>query len=208
MRAPPLPAHSCYFRRLWLLTMMIASCGAFAPRSTIATSSTLTTTSSTTTILQMCICIDCSRVTNCRAYHFVETKHHQPHLTADPTFTPREGSPTIHVNVRQASLQSPPNHDNENENDNGDDDSRGTSVWDRIRDEHQAEEEQAITAAAAQQNEQEQGTNHNGNGPHHSTTTTPPSSLHGKTVYDISSATTIEYDVVACEDYAHDPGCW
>jgi hypothetical protein len=39
-------------------------------------------------------------VTNCAAYHFVETKHDQPHMTPDPTFEPRDGSPTIHVNVR------------------------------------------------------------------------------------------------------------
>ena len=32
----------------------------------------------------MCICIDCSRVTNCQAYHFVETKHGQPHMTENP----------------------------------------------------------------------------------------------------------------------------
>lgn len=57
--------------------------------------------------LSMCICIDCARVTNCAAYHFVETKHEQPHMTDNPTFTPQEGSPTIHVNVR--------NHRNENE---------------------------------------------------------------------------------------------
>ena len=47
-----------------------------------------------------CICIDCKYVTNCKAYHFVETKHEQPHMTEDPTFEPRDGSPTIHVNVR------------------------------------------------------------------------------------------------------------
>lgn len=33
---------------------------------------------------EMCICIDCARVTNCKAYHFVETKHQQPHMTEDP----------------------------------------------------------------------------------------------------------------------------
>jgi len=47
-----------------------------------------------------CICIDCARVTDCKAYHFVETKHGQPHMNEDPTFTPRDGSPTIHVNIR------------------------------------------------------------------------------------------------------------
>jgi hypothetical protein len=47
-----------------------------------------------------CICIDCKWVTSCAAYHFVETKHEQPHMTENPTFEPREGSPTIHVNIR------------------------------------------------------------------------------------------------------------
>lgn len=54
----------------------------------------------TTTSLQMCICINCARVTNCAAYHFVESKHEQPHMTENPSFTPQDGSPTIHVNVR------------------------------------------------------------------------------------------------------------
>lgn len=39
---------------------------------------------SATTTQQNCICIDCARVTNCKAYHFVETKHNQPHMTDDP----------------------------------------------------------------------------------------------------------------------------
>ena len=54
----------------------------------------------TTTNLHMCICINCARVINCSAYYFVETKHEQPHIAAQPTFTPRDGSPTIHVNIR------------------------------------------------------------------------------------------------------------
>ena len=47
-----------------------------------------------------CICINCSRVTSCSAYHFVESKHSQPHISTTPEFTPRDGSPTIHVNIR------------------------------------------------------------------------------------------------------------
>lgn len=47
-----------------------------------------------------CICINCKYVTSCEAYHFVEEKHEQPHMTENPTFEPRDGSPTIHVNVR------------------------------------------------------------------------------------------------------------
>jgi hypothetical protein len=50
--------------------------------------------------LNMCICVNCALVTSCTAYHFVETKHDQPHMTETPTFTPRDGSPTIHVNIR------------------------------------------------------------------------------------------------------------
>lgn len=53
-----------------------------------------------------CICINCAWVTNCTAYHFVEEKHEQPHLNANPTFTPRDGSPTIHVNIRPPDIDS------------------------------------------------------------------------------------------------------
>ena len=47
-----------------------------------------------------CICINCAYVTNCKAYHFVESKHAQPHMNPSPEFSPRDGSPTIHVNIR------------------------------------------------------------------------------------------------------------
>lgn len=32
--------------------------------------------------------------------------------------------------------------------------------------------------------------------------------LHGQTVYDLSPVTTYEYDVVACESFVQDEGCW
>jgi len=32
--------------------------------------------------------------------------------------------------------------------------------------------------------------------------------LHGETTYTFTPVTTYEYDVVKCEDYVHDPGCW
>ncbi|EED93068.1 predicted protein [Thalassiosira pseudonana CCMP1335] len=48
----------------------------------------------------MCICIHCARVTNCQAYHFVEEQHSQPHINKDPTWEPRNGSPTIQVHIR------------------------------------------------------------------------------------------------------------
>ncbi|KAL7462534.1 hypothetical protein ACHAXS_002914 [Conticribra weissflogii] len=50
--------------------------------------------------LQMCICIHCARVTNCSAYHFVEEQHNQPHINSNPTWEPRNGSPTIQVHIR------------------------------------------------------------------------------------------------------------
>ena len=53
----------------------------------------------TITSLQ-CICINCARVTNCSAYHFVEEQHSQPHINKSPTWEPRNGSPTIQVHIR------------------------------------------------------------------------------------------------------------
>lgn len=50
--------------------------------------------------LHMCICINCARVTNCSAYHFVEEQHSQPHINKNPTWEPRNGSPTIQVHIR------------------------------------------------------------------------------------------------------------
>jgi hypothetical protein len=65
------------------------------------------TTSSirTTTTELACICINCAYVTNCTIYHFVEEQHEQPHLTNDPTFTPRRGSPRMHVTTRPPTEQ-------------------------------------------------------------------------------------------------------
>mmetsp|Transcript_38828 Transcript_38828/g.81638 ORF Transcript_38828/g.81638 Transcript_38828/m.81638 type:complete len:201 (-) Transcript_38828:1486-2088(-) len=51
-------------------------------------------------LLQMCICIHCARVTNCSAYHFVEQQHSQPHINKNPSWEPRNGSPTIQVHIR------------------------------------------------------------------------------------------------------------
>ena len=125
-------------------------------------------TSSSHAKLSMCICIDCARVTNCAAYHFVETKHEQPHMTEHPTFEPREGSPTIHVNVRTV-------------RDNSDRQQEIARMWK----EHKSETERAM----------EQNCD-----------TDEP--LYGETTYDLTPATTVEYDVVACQDFVSDPGCW
>ena len=45
----------------------------------------------------MCICVDCHWVDRCRAYHAVEARHGQPHLTPTPSFEPRE--PRIHISL-------------------------------------------------------------------------------------------------------------
>ena len=67
------------------------------PFATCATRKSKSTTAKTELF---CICVDCQWVTSCKAYHFVETKHEQPHMSDEPTFLPREGSPTINVNIR------------------------------------------------------------------------------------------------------------
>jgi hypothetical protein len=38
-------------------------------------------------------------VDNCTAYHVVEQKHGQPHVSLNPAFKPRAGSPTVAVNI-------------------------------------------------------------------------------------------------------------
>ena len=43
--------------------------------------------------------MNCAFVDNCTAYHVVEAKHGQPHVSTNPIFTPREGSPTVAVNI-------------------------------------------------------------------------------------------------------------
>ena len=149
------------------------------PFTSTGAAATSTTTTTTTTTQLSCICINCARVTNCKAYHFVETKHEQPHINENPTFTPAEGSPTIHVNVRTL---------------------RDEQVMARVWKEHKDE-----TARAEQKAAQVQKNDNNNN--NESTPSQQP--LHGETVYDLSpQKTTVEYDVVACQDFVEDMGCW
>jgi len=115
----------------------------------------------------MCICVDCQWVTSCKAYHFVETKHQQPHMSETPTFLPREGSPTIQVNIRTEPRD---------------------KVWlwkDRAA-------KKNITTAAAL------------------SSSVPGESSGGTAIESVvtNTTTTIEYDVVACEDFVLDKGCW
>lgn len=139
-----------------------------------------------------CICINCSRVTECTAYHFVETKHEQPHMKLNPTFTPSDGSPTIHVNIRTTRSS--------------------TDVINRIRDEHDYETKHAEEAAADSSStsiiNQNNNSNNNeavvGNDDSYNNVL----SLRGNTIYDVTPITTYEYDVVKCVDYVEDIGCW
>ena len=138
--------------------------------------------------LNMCICVDCARVTNCAAYHFVETKHEQPHMTEDPTFEPQDGSPTIHVNIRSIR--------------NREDQLKEVQ---RMWREHKAETERAEQAAAM---EEEAGAVNTAKPNSNDGDEDDPSGLHGSEVYDLTPMTTYEYDVVACADYVEDKGCW
>ncbi|GMH57509.1 hypothetical protein TL16_g02400, partial [Triparma laevis f. inornata] len=48
-----------------------------------------------------CICINCKWVDKCGAYHFVEEKKPKTAADTKPPFEPRDGSPTIEVNIRR-----------------------------------------------------------------------------------------------------------
>jgi len=124
-----------------------------------------------------CICINCSRVTDCAAYHFVESKHAQPHINNDPAFTPKDGSPTIHVNIRT-------NRQNEGE--------MGRLWSEHVEETRKAEERAASFATAGDDDEG----------------SSQQERLVGEEKYDLSVKTTYEYDVVACEDFVKDDGCW
>ena len=47
----------------------------------------------------MCICVDCSWVDRCKAYHAVERQHQVAHLNADPDLEPID--PLIHIIVKE-----------------------------------------------------------------------------------------------------------
>ncbi|KAL3764160.1 hypothetical protein ACHAWU_003972 [Discostella pseudostelligera] len=85
-----------------------------------------------TTSLHMCICINCVRVTNCSAYYFVEEQHAQPHINKNPTWEPRNGSPTIQVHIR-------PNADKKAE-----------MELEKMWNEHESQTRQAEAAAAGE----------------------------------------------------------
>jgi len=126
--------------------------------------------------LFMCICVDCARVKNCAAYHFVEGKHEQPHMTDSPTFEPRDGSPTVHVNIRTI----------RNEEDREGEIKRMWNAEKRLEGEGKG-------SFAVDVNSQDWEINA-GKSDTGDQTFTP--------------VTTYEYDVVECEDYVKDLGCW
>lgn len=83
--------------------------GLLVPSPTKQWTPTLTARTASVTSLHMCICINCARVTNCSAYHFVEERHTQPHINKNPTWEPRNGSPTIQVHIRPDATRKPQN---------------------------------------------------------------------------------------------------
>lgn len=113
-------------------------------------------------------------------------------MAEDPTFEPRDGSPTIHVNVRTIR----------------NDEDRQKEV-ERMWNEHAAETEQA-NLLSINDGSSSGGAPTNGGDEKEEEDQTASGSvpLYGQTKYDLTPVTTYEYDVVACEDYRHDPGCW
>eukprot|EP00542_Grammatophora_oceanica_P021837 CAMPEP_0194028186 /NCGR_PEP_ID=MMETSP0009_2-20130614/2219_1 /TAXON_ID=210454 /ORGANISM="Grammatophora oceanica, Strain CCMP 410" /LENGTH=173 /DNA_ID=CAMNT_0038667499 /DNA_START=101 /DNA_END=622 /DNA_ORIENTATION=+ len=77
---------------------MLSAADAFAPHSSLPITVAQPSLQRPSFVVpKMCICINCSRVTNCKAYHFVEEQHAQPHMNDNPDFLPREGQPKINV---------------------------------------------------------------------------------------------------------------
>lgn len=119
-----------------------------------------------------CICIDCKWVTQCDAYHFVETQHKQPHLTEKPTFSPVDGSPRIEVHIRDVNKE------------------EVAAEAERMNKEHAQETEKARAKARAEGLDPDKV------------------ALVGEEKYKLTPIITTEYDVVACESFEEDKGCW
>jgi hypothetical protein len=137
--------------------------------------------------LNMCICINCARVINCSAYYFVETKHEQPHIAAQPTFTPRDGSPTIHVNIRTTDRSLFTKSTSDSTSDSNEANNR---IWSK---ETKMEKVDRSTTDSETNRLDEVASTHAGE--------------TGETIIPISMTYT-EYDVVACADYVEDMNCW
>ena len=97
-------------------------------------------------------------------------------MTEDPTFEPREGSPTIHVNIRTI----------RNDKDREEEMKR---MW--------REHEEETLRAEAKADIDTEGDGDGGG-----------TKLIGEQSYDLTPVTTYEYDVVACEDFVKEQGCW
>jgi len=143
----------------------------------------------------MCICIDCKWVTSCKAYHFVEKKHQQPHMSETPTFLPREGSPTIEVNIRTESKRKDGVGDATNGDSNDGDDDVVARMWKNQKGQGQQQQQQRNASGDARAKE---------------TATTPGVASGGTAIESVvtNTTTTIEYDVVKCADFVLDKACW
>ena len=178
---------------LWILVWSLA----IASQLVVDAFGVVVSSSSSSPTQLHCICINCKWVTSCSAYHFVETKHEQPHMTENPTFEPRNGSPTIHVNIRT--------HET----------AESQQEAQRLWREHEGEtkralERAAVDAAASSINPPSATTtkkkkNNNNNDPK---SQPPQPFLYGQEKYNLQPKVTMEYDVVKCEDYVQDMGCW
>jgi hypothetical protein len=137
-------------------------------------------------VVRDCICINCKWVDRCTSYHFVETKHEQPHLTPTPDFTPREGSPKVTVAIRR-------------------EDEEGARIaWDAVDDKN-AKKGDAVGSQAAG------GT---GAAPPPSSDGAPDKDEEYDHARHLEMAAlaipkfTTEYDVVECADFVQDNGRW
>mmetsp|Transcript_19634 Transcript_19634/g.24213 ORF Transcript_19634/g.24213 Transcript_19634/m.24213 type:complete len:221 (+) Transcript_19634:84-746(+) len=182
------------FRSLVVLfTIFINNVSSFSPFYSRYHMTQQPSSSPSPTVLQ-CICINCAKVTDCKAYNFVENKHLQPNINPNPTFTPRDGSPTIHVNIRT--------NRNNMENEIG-------RLWsEHVEETRKAKEKASSTNNNVNVNANSSNTDSNSDSSNESSGNQMDEKLVGEESYDFSVKTTYEYDVVACEDFEKDNGCW
>lgn len=164
---------------------------------TITPATTITTPTTTQTQMRIqqtqlfCICVDCKWVTSCKAYHFVEKKHEQPHMSEEPTFLPREGSPTINVNIRTEQRTPKPKAGVVDKTDDA-----LARMWkDQIREDNDEQGDGESNSDSESNSEPKRDARY-----YEETGTIE--------AINTNTTTTIEYDVVKCADFVLDKGCW
>ena len=131
-------------------------------------------------------------------------------MTTKPTFLPRDGSPTINVNIRTEKVKKKKKLSNKHNGTNSDDDDdfEDDVVARMWRDQINIQQPDDGDSAASESREQGEEEMTKNICDKDETSTPLVSTDDGIAAVTSETRTTIEYDVVKCADFVLDEGCW